>query len=235
MQGACTITGMEIAALLPDDWRAAMAEELQQPYIAELEAFLDEEYARYTVYPPQGSIMAALTAAPLADVSVVILGQDPYHGEGQAMGLSFSVPQGVRIPPSLKRVFRELESDIAVEPAVHGDLTAWSEQGVLLLNSVLTVRAKTAGSHAKRGWEQFTDALLAAVNRERDGVVFMLWGNYAKIKGGLIDRDRHLVLEAAHPSPLARDGWFGNQHFSQANTYLQEHGKAVINWKLPTV
>jgi uracil-DNA glycosylase len=218
---------------LDPTWHASLLPEFDKPYMQELRAFLQAEHAAgHAVYPPADRTFKAVELVGLDRVSVVILGQDPYHGPGQAMGLSFSVPEGVRVPPSLKRVFKEIESDLDVPAPALGDLTRWAEQGVLLLNSVLTVRAGAAGSHTGRGWEEFTDAVLATINREREGVVFLLWGNYAKAKGELIDRERHLVLEAAHPSPLARTGWFGNRHFSQANEWLVARGRSPIDWTL---
>ena len=162
-----------------------------------------------------------------------MLGQDPYHGPGQAMGLSFSVPRGVRVPPSLKNIYKEMATDVGTTAPRHGDLTSWAEQGVLLLNAMLTVEHKKAGSHRKIGWQQFTDKVIKTLSDRRDGLVFMLWGNFARSKKDLIDTGKHLVLEAAHPSPLARDAYMGSKHFSQANAYLQQHGLAPIDWQLP--
>ncbi|MEL0027535.1 MAG: uracil-DNA glycosylase [Perlucidibaca sp.] len=221
---------------LDPDWLAALNEEFAQPYMQSLRDFLREEkQAGLTVYPPGGEIFAALNATPLPRVRVVILGQDPYHGPGQAHGLCFSVRKGQRPPPSLQNIFTELRRDIGLPTPSHGELTAWAGQGVLLLNSVLTVRAGEAASHQGRGWERFTDRVISVLNEQREGLVFLLWGGYAQRKGRIIDSRRHHVLTAAHPSPLAanRGGWFGCRHFSQANAWLASRGEAPIDWSLP--
>lgn len=214
-------------------WREALQSEFDQPYFAELSSFLHAEKARGAlVYPPGGQIFRAFDICPLPDVKVVILGQDPYHGAGQAMGLSFSVPDNVPAPPSLKNIFKEIESDLGVSMSGRPNLESWARQGVLLLNAVLTVRAGEPTSHGAIGWQRFTDAVIRKISDERSGVVFMLWGNYAKAKRELIDAGKHYVLEAAHPSPLARGAFFGCRHFSKANDILIKQGKTPINWQL---
>ena len=216
-------------------WRSALADELTKPYVVDLDAFVAAERASgQVVYPPAALVFAAFANTPFDAVRVVILGQDPYHAAGQATGLAFSVPRERRIPPSLRNIYAELAADLAIQPPEHGDLTGWAQQGVLLLNSVLTVRAGEAGSHAARGWERFTDAAVRALAEQREGLVFALWGRYAQAKGAFIDRERHLVLEAAHPSPLsARNGFFGCQHFSRTNAWLADHDAPPIDWSLP--
>lgn len=214
-------------------WREALQSEFDQPYFAELSSFLHAEKERDAqVYPPGGQIFRAFDLCPLPDVKVVILGQDPYHGYGQAMGLSFSVPDGVPAPPSLKNIFKEIESDLGVKMSGRPNLESWARQGVLLLNAVLTVRAGEPTSHGSIGWQRFTDAVIRKISDESEGVVFMLWGNYARAKRELIDAGRHYVLEAAHPSPLARGAFFGCRHFSRANEILTKQGKTPINWQL---
>lgn len=214
-------------------WKLILKEEFQQPYFAELKQFLLEEKKRYEVYPPSSLIFNAFDRTPFANVKVVILGQDPYHGPQQAHGLSFSVPEGVNVPPSLKNIYKELHADVGFEIPSHGNLEAWAEQGVLLLNATLTVRRSTPGSHQKRGWEQFTDATIRALSDQRSDVVFLLWGNYARAKRALITSEHHLILEAPHPSPYsAASGFFGCKHFSRANEFLTSRGKAPINWDL---
>jgi len=199
-----------------------------------LSEFLRAEKASgKVIFPPGPEIFAALNATPFDKVKVVILGQDPYHGPNQAHGLCFSVQPGVRPPPSLENIFKEIERDLGIPRPDHGCLTPWARQGVLLLNAVLTVERGVAGSHQGKGWEGFTDACIDALNREREHLVFMLWGNYAQAKGKLIDRQRHLVLRAPHPSPLARGGFDGCGHFSKANDYLKAHGEIPIDWRLP--
>lgn len=216
-------------------WRRALAEEFDADYMGELKGFLlAEQKAGRTVFPPRRSIFAAFNSTPFDDVRVVIVGQDPYHGPGQAMGLSFSVPRGVRQPPSLGNMFTEIESDLGIPRPEHGDLSHWAEQGVLLLNSSLTVRAHEAGSHTGRGWERLTDAAIRALAGQREHLVFLLWGRHAQAKGAFLDAEQHLVLTAAHPSPLsARNGFFGCSHFSRANTYLAANGHPPIDWSLP--
>lgn len=221
---------------LPDDWKNALSAELLSDNMSKLREFLQQEYTQgKTIYPPKANIFNALNTTPLSDVKVVILGQDPYHGAGQAMGLSFSVPVIIPKPPSLQNILRELASDLNIPVSNHGDLTHWANQGVLLLNAVLTVQAGQAGSHANRGWEQFTDSVIDAINQHTEHTVFILWGSYAKKKGRFIDTSRHLVLTANHPSPLSanRGGFFGSRPFSQTNAYLEQHGKTPIDWALP--
>ena len=214
-------------------WREALQSEFDQPYFAALAQQLHaEKAAGRTIFPPGGQIFRAFDLCPLEQTKVVILGQDPYHGYGQAMGLCFSVPQGVPAPPSLKNIFKEIESDLGVRMSGSPDLTPWARQGVLLLNAVLTVRDGEPTSHSGLGWQTFTDAVIRTVSERRDGVVFLLWGNYARGKAPLIDGARHLVLEAAHPSPLARGAFFGCRHFSRCNDYLVAHGQVPIDWKL---
>ncbi len=217
---------------LESSWKAALSEEFSKPYFKELTNFVRHAYQSTTVYPPTGQIFNALDSFPLPQTRVVILGQDPYHGAGQAHGLSFSVPEGIAHPPSLVNIFKELVSDTGKEYPKHGSLTSWASQGVLLLNATLTVEASNAGSHQNKGWELFTDAVIDVISAQCNHVVFMLWGNYAKQKGKRIDRERHLVLTSGHPSPLSanRGLWFGNRHFSQANAFLTSKGKPTIDW-----
>lgn len=213
-------------------WKAVLQKEFEKDYFARLASFVREEYAGTTpIYPPARLIFNAFDHCPFNEVKVVILGQDPYHGAGQANGLCFSVNKGVAFPPSLMNIFKEIQSDIGTPIPQDGDLTRWSDQGVLLLNATLTVRASQAGSHQKRGWEEFTDAAIRELAERRENIVFILWGSYAQKKGAFIDRNRHLVLTSPHPSPLsAYQGFFGNHHFSRANSYLAEHGKKGIIW-----
>lgn len=215
-------------------WKAALADQFDQAYFEALVQYLKKEkMAGKKIYPPGPLIFNAFAQTPFEAVKVIILGQDPYHNPGEAMGLSFSVPRGVRVPPSLKNIYKELHSDLNITPAQHGDLSHWAKQGVFLLNSMLTVEHKKAGSHRKVGWQNFTDAVIRQLSREREGLVFMLWGNFARSKKELIHPDRHLILEAAHPSPLARGAYFGSAHFSKANAYLSTQGKQSIDWALP--
>lgn len=212
-------------------WKAVLAEEFEKDYFSNLTKFVHEEYRTAQIFPPGRQIFAAFDATPFSDVKVVILGQDPYHDVNQANGLCFSVNNGVAFPPSLLNIFKEIKSDIGTEIPQSGDLSRWARQGVLLLNATLTVRAHMAGSHQGRGWETFTDAVIAHLAREREHLVFLLWGSYAIKKGAFIDRTRHLVLTSPHPSPLsAHRGFFGNHHFSRANEYLTAHGKTPIVW-----
>ncbi|MGE8563208.1 uracil-DNA glycosylase [Acinetobacter bohemicus] len=216
-------------------WKSGLSEFLLSPKMDELKDFLvQEKKADKIIYPPSSLIFNALNTTPLANVKVVILGQDPYHGPNQAHGLSFSVQKGVAIPPSLRNIFHELNTDLGVVKPIHGDLTRWAEQGVLLLNAVLTVEAGQPTSHQKRGWEDFTDHVIDVLNEQRDHVVFILWGAYAQRKGQRIDQNKHLVLKAAHPSPLAanRGGFFGCKVFSKSNNYLKQNGIEPINWQL---
>ena len=213
------------------DWNPLLRGELAKPYWGELQAFVKAEREQHPVYPPADEVFAALHLTPHADVKVLILGQDPYHGPGQAHGLCFSVVDGVPFPPSLRNIFKEISNDLGKPVPASGDLTRWARQGVLLLNATLTVRAGMAGSHQGKGWEVFTDAVISRLNSERHGLVFILWGGYAKRKGAIIDRSKHLVLSSAHPSPLsAHNGFFGNHHFSQTNEWLVRHGKTPIDW-----
>lgn len=215
-------------------WKAALANEFTQDYFAKLMDFMANERATHTIYPPEHQVFEAFNRTPFEQVKVVILGQDPYHGPNQAHGLCFSVQRGVAIPPSLRNIYKELQADLGITPPSHGHLMRWAQQGVLLLNATLTVRADSAGSHQKHGWERFTDAAIAAVAQQRQHVVFMLWGNYAQSKASLIDSSKHCILKAAHPSPLsASRGFLGCKHFSKANTYLEQHGISAIDWELP--
>ncbi|MEO1744537.1 MAG: uracil-DNA glycosylase [Cyanobacteria bacterium J06629_9] len=222
------------AIKLEPTWKAALKDIFATSTMAELKRFLKAEKAAGKVIYPRGSlIFNALDSTPLDQVKVVILGQDPYHGPGQAHGLSFSVPQGVAPPPSLVNIFNEIQQDLDIPPASHGCLQSWADQGVLLLNSVLTVEQHQAASHRGKGWEQFTDTIISVLNQQRDHLVFLLWGSYAQKKGKFIDRDRHQVLTSPHPSPLsAHRGFFGNRHFSQANAYLQSNGIEPVDWSL---
>ncbi len=215
-------------------WKEALAAEWEKPYFARLSAFVHARYAAGPVYPPPSRIFAALDGCPFDKVKVVIIGQDPYHGPGQANGFCFSVNDGVQMPPSLLNIFKEMLSDVGAPGQMlpsSGDLSYLADQGVLLLNATLTVDAHRAGSHQGHGWETFTDAVIEALNRGREHIVFLLWGSYAIRKGALIDRSKHLVLTSPHPSPLsAHRGFFGNHHFSRANAYLAEHGKEPVRW-----
>lgn len=214
-----------------ESWKNALNGEFMKNYFVKLAAFVKSEYNSATVYPPGALIFNSFNLCPFNMVKVVIVGQDPYHGPGQAHGLCFSVREGVDFPPSLVNIFKEIESDLGKKPARSGNLERWASQGVLLLNATLTVRAHSAGSHQKKGWEEFTDSVIDILNRDRDNLVFFLWGAYAQKKCETIDRSRHLVLESVHPSPLsAPRGFFGNRHFSRCNAYLAEHGKEPVNW-----
>ncbi|WP_302293357.1 uracil-DNA glycosylase [Leyella stercorea] len=217
---------------IDNSWREHIGAEFEKPYFSMLTDFVRHEYTTTTCYPPGPLIFNAFNLCPFDRVKVVIIGQDPYHEPGQAQGLSFSVPEGVPFPPSLQNIFKEIQLDLGKPMPPTGDLTRWAEQGVLLLNATLTVRAHQAASHQRHGWEQFTDAAIRALNIGRENLVFILWGGYARSKAQLIDRSRHLVLESVHPSPLSanRGGWFGNHHFSQCNAYLREHGEQEIDW-----
>lgn len=218
---------------IEESWKSALAGEFGKPYFASLVRFLHEEKAAgKKIFPPGSQIFKAFELTPVSQVKVVILGQDPYHGLGQAHGLSFSVPDGVAAPPSLKNIFKEIESDLGVRMSGYPNLEKWARQGVLLLNAVLTVRSGEAASHSKIGWQEFTDAVIKYISDNCEGVVFMLWGNFARTKRDLIDHSRHHVLEAAHPSPLARGAFFGCRHFSQANAILSSKGLQPIDWQL---
>ncbi|MCB0706398.1 MAG: uracil-DNA glycosylase [Saprospiraceae bacterium] len=214
-------------------WLQALAPEFEKPYFKSLSQFLKaEKVAGKTIYPPGPLIFNAFNSTPFDQVKVVILGQDPYHNPNEAMGLSFSVPKGIRVPPSLQNIYKELASDVNLQIPNHGDLSAWAAQGVFLLNAMLSVEKNKPGSHQKIGWQDFTDAVIQTISEGRSHVVFMLWGNFAKQKKALIDPSKHLVLEAAHPSPLARGAYFGSKHFSQANAYLKANGRKEIDWAL---
>ncbi len=218
---------------IEESWKSALAGEFGKPYFASLVRFLHEEKASgKKIFPPGSQIFRAFELTPVSQVKVVILGQDPYHGLGQAHGLSFSVPDGIPAPPSLKNIFKEIETDLGIRMSGYPNLEKWARQGVLLLNAVLTVRSGEAASHSKIGWQEFTDAVIKYISDNCEGVVFMLWGNFARTKRDLIDTSRHHVLEAAHPSPLARGAFFGCRHFSQANNLLMASGKTPIDWTL---
>lgn len=218
---------------IEESWKAVLSQEFDQPYFQVLASVLKKEKAEgKIIYPPGSLIFNAFNTTPFEQVKVVILGQDPYHNPNEAMGLSFSVPKGVRVPPSLRNIYKELNSDIGFEIPQHGDLSTWAEQGVFLLNAMLTVRKNQARSHQKIGWQNFTDAVIRTLSEQREHLVFMLWGGFAKKKNVLIDSSKHLILEAAHPSPLAGGAYFGSKHFSQANAYLESNGHTPINWQL---
>lgn len=219
---------------LDESWKAVLQSEFEQDYMRQLRAFLlAEKQAGQTIYPPGPEIFAALDATPFDQTRVVIIGQDPYHGPNQAQGLCFSVRQGVAVPPSLQNIYKEMASDLDVPIPAHGDLSVWARQGVLLLNAVLTVRAGQANSHQGKGWEAFTDRVIASLNEQRQNLVFILWGSYAQKKGSMIDRDRHFVIRSPHPSPLsAHRGFFGSQPFSRCNQYLRQTGQQEINWAI---
>lgn len=220
---------------LETSWLEHLQIEFEQGYMQQLSEFLRQEKATgQIVYPTGNAIFSALNTTPLNNVKVVILGQDPYHGAGQAHGLSFSVPKRIKIPPSLRNIYQEIHNDLGINPPNNGYLLNWAQQGVLLLNSVLTVRDSQAASHQGKGWETFTDKVIGIINQHTENVVFLLWGSYAQKKGQVIDRQRHLVLNAPHPSPLsAHRGFLGCRHFSQANHYLQQHNKTIIDWSIP--
>lgn len=216
---------------IEESWKKELAGEFDKDYFVKLTDFVRREYATTTIYPPGRLIFNAFNLCPFHQTKVVIIGQDPYHGPNQAHGLCFSVNDGIAFPPSLQNIFKEIQSDLGTPPPATGNLTRWAEQGVLLLNATLTVRAHTAGSHQRKGWEEFTDAAIQCLANGREHLVFILWGAYAQKKGAFIDRSRHLVLSSAHPSPLsAYNGFFGNKHFSRANEYLQQHGMTPIVW-----
>ncbi|GAA0694237.1 uracil-DNA glycosylase [Marinobacterium maritimum] len=229
------LSGEMMALDSAPSWQSGLQPEFDQPYMQSLKQFLRAEKAAHKViYPHSSNWFHALEATPLDQVKVVIIGQDPYHQPGQAHGLCFSVKPGVRIPPSLVNIYKELKSDLGIEPVQHGYLEHWAQQGVLLLNAVLTVEQSNANAHQGKGWEQFTDRVIQLVNEQCEHVVFMLWGSYAQKKGARIDQSRHLVLKAPHPSPLsAHRGFFGCRHFSQANQWLLEQGREAIDWQLP--
>ena len=212
-------------------WKQQLATEFDKPYFVQLTNFVRHEYQTQQIFPPARLIFNAFDLCPFDRVKVVIIGQDPYHGIGQAHGLSFSVNENIELPPSLRNIYKEIRSDLGIEPLPHGNLERWARQGVLLLNATLTVRANMAGSHQGHGWEQFTDCAIKTLATQREHIVFMLWGNYAQQKSQFIDPAKHLILKSVHPSPLsASRGWFGSKHFSQANNYLAAHGLTPIDW-----
>jgi uracil-DNA glycosylase len=220
---------------LPASWQKVIGEEFEKPYFQELTEFVDEERRKHTVFPPEDDVFNALKLTPYDKVSVFLLGQDPYHGDGQAHGLCFSVRSGIKPPPSLVNIFKELHDDLGCDIPNNGYLVPWAEQGVLLLNAVLTVRAHEPNSHKNRGWERFTDAVIHAVSEKDDPVVFVLWGAYAQKKIKLIDEDRHPIIKSAHPSPLSANKFFGSRPFSKINKALREAGKPEIDWQLPDI
>jgi uracil-DNA glycosylase len=217
---------------IEDGWKKALEPEFSAPYFQQLKAFLVKEKATHTVFPPGPLIFSAFNHCPFSDVRVVLIGQDPYHGPGQANGLSFSVTKGVRHPPSLVNIFKELQNDLGIPYPKSGDLVPWADQGVLLLNATLTVRENEAASHQGQGWETFTDAVIRAVSTKKEGIVFLLWGKFAQSKEELINHQKHFVLKAAHPSPLARGAFFGSKHFSKTNQILTEQGLDPIDWRV---
>jgi uracil-DNA glycosylase len=219
--------------LIESSWKEVLQNEFQKKYFLDLQSFLESERnSGKEIYPPETLIFNAFNIIPFDDVKVVILGQDPYHGEGQAHGLSFSVPDGIKPPPSLANIYKELQNDIGCTISPNGNLTKWAKQGVLLLNSMLTVEARQPASHQKKGWEQFTDAVIQQISNQKTGVIFILWGKYAQEKGKLIDRNKHFVLQSAHPSPFSVSKFYGSKHFSQVNQILQNQGQSIIDWQL---
>ena len=218
---------------IEQSWKNALQDEFEKPYFASLVSFLHREKNNgKRIFPPGNKIFSAFELTPVDNVRIVILGQDPYHGEGQAMGLSFSVPDSIPAPPSLQNIFKEIEADLGVKMSGRPNLEAWARQGVLMLNAILTVEAGQAASHSGIGWQEFTDAVIRYISENCSGVVFLLWGNFARGKKDMIDSSRHLILEAAHPSPLARGAFFGCRHFSKANEFLLAQGKTPVDWKL---
>lgn len=215
---------------LPPSWQEKLEGEFEKPYFKKLLAFLDEERKTHDIYPHESLIFNAFDKCSFDEVKVVIIGQDPYHGEGQANGLCFSVSDGAKIPPSLKNIFKEIQTDLGKEIPTSGNLERWAKQGVLLLNTILTVRASKAASHRNQGWEEFTSTVISLLNEQQKQIVFLLWGNYAQQKGKIIDNNKHLILKSAHPSPLSAKQFFGNKHFSQTNEYLQQCSKTPIDW-----
>ncbi len=228
------MTSQSIQPVIEQSWKEALQAEFQAPYFKELKGFLMEEKRRHRIFPPGRSIFAAFDHTPFHAVKVVILGQDPYHGPGQAHGLCFSVNKGIEKPPSLINILKEIQSDLGISPPTHGNLKSWAKQGVLLLNATLTVRAHQAGSHQNKGWERFTDAAIKALSEQRTGIVFLLWGRYAQAKASMINTNNHAVLKAPHPSPLsANRGFLGCRHFSKTNHILSQWGKEKIDWAIP--
>lgn len=216
---------------IEDSWKSALKDEFAKPYWANLTEFVRSEYLSKTIYPPAKMVFHAFNACPIDKIKVVIVGQDPYHGPSQANGLSFAVNDGIPLPPSLKNMYKEIRNDLKIEPLQSGDLSRWAKQGVLLLNSVLTVNANTPASHSKRGWEEFTDAAIAVLNTKRKNIVYMLWGKYAQTKGAVINRENNLVLTSGHPSPFSAHLFHGNHHFSKCNDYLRKQGLTPIDWR----
>lgn len=225
---------MEVApaVAIEETWKKELSDEFQAPYFSQLKSFLVQDREKYTIFPPGKLIFAAFDNTPFDEVKVVIIGQDPYHGKGQANGLCFSVGPNVPKPPSLVNIFKELQTDLGFPIPEKGGLEKWAQQGVLLLNATLTVREGQAGSHQGKGWEQFTDAVIKKISSEKKGIVFLLWGRFAHTKEELIDANKHFILKAAHPSPLARGAFFGCKHFSKANKILEQHGIQPIDWKI---
>ncbi len=216
---------------LDPSWKKALQLEFSKPYWEDLTDFVRDQYLHQTVYPHPRNIFRAMDLCPFDKVKVVIVGQDPYHGKNQANGLSFAVNDGITLPPSLQNIYKEIKNDIGISPIASGDLSRWAQQGVLMLNSVLTVAANKPASHAGKGWEQFTDAIIQTLTNERSHIVYLLWGKYAQTKGAVIDRSRNLVLTSGHPSPYSATLFFGNHHFSKCNAYLEEHGIKPIDWR----
>jgi uracil-DNA glycosylase len=224
---------MEVNPRIEESWKAILEDEFEKQYFRELKEFLVDEKSKYSVYPPGGLIFNAFRLTPFDRVRVVILGQDPYHGQGQAHGLCFSVPPGITAPPSLVNIFKEIERDLGISVPSHGNLERWARQGVLLLNATLTVRANQPGSHQRKGWETFTNAVIGRLSEKRVGLIFLLWGKFAQEKEALIDTNRHYILKAAHPSPYsAYNGFFGCRHFSKTNDILKKHGLEEIDWRV---
>ncbi len=227
---------MGLKELMPEDWREALAEEFDKPYFQQLEAFVEEERNTQTIYPPPEDVFSAFAYTPYSDLTVLLFGQDPYHGPGQAHGLSFSVKPGIKTPPSLRNMYKELKTDLGCEIPNNGYLEPWAKQGVMMLNAVLTVRHKQANSHQRKGWEKFTDAVIKKVNEKDDRVVFVLWGGKAKKKAKFVDTDKHVIVSSGHPSPLsAHNGFFGSQPYSKVNAALTEAGKDAIDWQIPNI
>jgi uracil-DNA glycosylase len=223
----------DINVQIEESWKLALRDEFQQPYFGDIKQFLETaKRSGKVIYPPGPLIFNAFNKTPFESVKVVIIGQDPYFNPGEAMGLCFSVPKGIRIPPSLVNIFKEIKAELGIDPPKHGDLTHWAEQGVLLLNAILTVESGQPASHQKIGWQTFTDAVIQCISEQKEGVVFLLWGNFARSKKGLIDTSKHTVLEAAHPSPLARNAFQGCGHFARTNELLQQQGKPAIDWQI---
>ena len=224
---------MELITLISQDWKQVLSEEVESEYFVRLTEFVTKEYTSQICFPPKSLIFKAFDACSFENTKVVILGQDPYHGDGQAHGLSFSVPNGIKFPPSLRNIFKELSSDLGIQVPYQGNLTNWAEQGVLLLNVTLTVRKSTPGSHQKQGWEEFTDSVIRLLSDQKEGLAFVLWGKFAEQKSNLINTTKHCVISSAHPSPFsAHKGFFGSKPFSKTNEYLRKQGKGEIDWTL---